>query len=106
MGFSTLQFARGAFDNLLRFRLLRNVFCRASNRARLYGVLEFLKESDFSPRLVYDIGANRGNWTRLALKFFPDAKYILFEPQDWLRESVEDLLQDGAKLVWEKSRSQ
>jgi FkbM family methyltransferase len=100
MGFTTLQFARGAFDNLLRFRLLRNAFCRASNRARLYGVFEFLKESDFSPGVVYDIGANRGNWTRLALKFFPDAKYILFEPQDWLRESVKDLLQNGGQFVW------
>ena len=51
------------------------------------------------PAHVLDVGANRGHWTRTALKFFPDAAYTLVEPQQQLRSCVEDLLQDG-KVTW------
>lgn len=35
----------------------------------------------FSPRVIVDIGASNGAWTRQILKVFPDARYELFEPQ-------------------------
>jgi FkbM family methyltransferase len=38
-----------------------------------------LKALGFAPRTVYDIGAYRGGWTRLAREVFPDAGFILFE---------------------------
>jgi FkbM family methyltransferase len=38
-----------------------------------------LKAQGFAPATVYDIGAYRGGWTRLAAQVFPDAKFILFE---------------------------
>lgn len=47
----------------------------------------------FSPNHIVDIGANRGNWTREALIYFPDAIYTLFEPQAQLKKSMKDLLQ-------------
>ena len=48
----------------------------------------------------YDVGANWGHWTRDALLVFPDASFVLFEPQDHLREHVSDLLARGDKVVW------
>ena len=33
----------------------------------------------FAPRTVYDIGAYRGGWTRLASEVFPAAQFVLFE---------------------------
>ena len=41
--------------------------------------LNRLKAQGFAPATVYDIGAYRGGWTRLAAQVFPDAKFILFE---------------------------
>jgi FkbM family methyltransferase len=50
-----------------------------------------LAQLRFKPKHVIDVGANRGNWTRTALNYFPDARYTLFEPQ-------KDLLQ-GSDLA-------
>ena len=36
-----------------------------------------LKRLGFAPKHILDIGANRGLWTREAIKFFPDARYTL-----------------------------
>ncbi len=38
-----------------------------------------LKSLGFAPAVVYDIGAHRGGWTRLAAEVFPDAQFVLFE---------------------------
>jgi len=47
-----------------------------------------LKRFGFAPRLVMDIGANHGNWTRCALQYFPEAEYVLIEPQNSLKGYV------------------
>jgi FkbM family methyltransferase len=59
-----------------------------------------LQRFGFSPRHVLDIGANHGNWTREALKYFPDAEYVLLEPQDHLKVHVQDLIDSGKKIRW------
>ncbi len=38
-----------------------------------------LKSLGFEPAVVYDIGAYRGGWTRLAAEVFPGAQFVLFE---------------------------
>ena len=38
-----------------------------------------LKALGFAPATIYDIGAYRGGWTRLAAEVFPDAAFVLFE---------------------------
>lgn len=59
-----------------------------------------LKRSGFAPRHVWDVGANHGNWTRAAIRYFPDAEYTLIEPQDALKAHVQDLIWSGNKLRW------
>jgi hypothetical protein len=63
-----------------------------------------LKRRGFSPNHIVDVGANHGYWTRTSLKYFPDVYYTLIEPQDFLRENVQDLLarEDGnsASTTW------
>jgi hypothetical protein len=34
-----------------------------------------LQQMNLRPRHIIDVGANQGNWTRTALKYFPDAMY-------------------------------
>jgi FkbM family methyltransferase len=59
---------------------------------------KILKDFDFQPKHIVDIGANHGSWTREALKHFPNAHYTLLEPQSWLKESMLDLLEKNNKI--------
>jgi FkbM family methyltransferase len=59
-----------------------------------------VKRFGFSPKNIIDVGANHGNWTRAAIKYFPDAHYTLVEPQDHLRSSIQELLDRGYKIHW------
>src|SRR5262249_17008992 len=43
---------------------------------------------------------NKGTWTRRALRFFPEARYTLIEPQDHLKMHIEDLLDCGSRVTW------
>jgi FkbM family methyltransferase len=59
-----------------------------------------LKRFGFAPKHILDIGANHGLWTREALRFFPDARYTLVEPQDYLKADIQDLIDRGSKIQW------
>jgi FkbM family methyltransferase len=68
-----------------------------------YGLDNFfplLKGYGFAPKHIIDVGANRGDWTRKAVRYFPDAQYTLVEPQDYLKKNIEDLLDAGYKIKW------
>lgn len=83
----------------LGYRIVRiEVGPRASEG--LYPFFALLKRFGFAPRHILDIGANRGLWTREAIKFFPEARYTLVEPQDELKANVQDLLDRGCKIQW------
>jgi len=62
--------------------------------------LSLLKTFGFAPKHIIDIGANKGDWTRAAIQFFPDAHYTLIEPQDKLKSHIDDLIRDGYKIRW------
>ena len=62
--------------------------------------LELLKRDGFAPKHIVDVGANRGDWTRAALQFFPDAEYTLIEPQENLKSYARDLLDGKWKIEW------
>ena len=59
-----------------------------------------LKQCSFAPRHIIDVGANRGIWTRVAIEHFPAAQYTLLEPQDHLKEYVQDLIDRGFRINW------
>jgi hypothetical protein len=58
-----------------------------------FGLLDRLR---FKASHIVDVGANQGNWTRTAVRYFPQALYTLVEPQQHLRASVQDLA-----LLWQ-----
>jgi FkbM family methyltransferase len=64
----------------------------------LINFYSILKQIEFSPKHIVDIGANHGTWTRMALVFFPDAFYTLIEPQGWLKDSIKDLTENNTKI--------
>lgn len=67
---------------------------------RLDPFFALVKRFGFTPKHILDIGANRGLWTREAIKFFPDAYYTLVEPQDHLKTHIRDLVDRGCKIRW------
>ena len=50
--------------------------------------LSGLKQRGYVPRVIYDVGAADGSWTRQALGYWPDSTYVCFEP---LAERKSDL---------------
>ena len=54
--------------------------------------LRRLRSLGFSPATIYDIGAYRGGWTRLAREVFPAAQFVLFEAN---ADHGPDLAQSG-----------
>jgi FkbM family methyltransferase len=42
--------------------------------------LSGLKQRGYVPRVVYDVGAADGSWTRKAMTYWPDSTYVCFEP--------------------------
>src|SRR5262249_28946334 len=53
-----------------------------------------LRSLGFTPAVVYDIGAYRGGWTRLAAEVFPQAQFVLFEAN---RDHAEALAATGRR---------
>lgn len=43
--------------------------------------LRFLRERGFAPACVLDVGANETWWAKLATGIFPEARFVLIEPQ-------------------------
>jgi FkbM family methyltransferase len=52
---------------------------RKADKLSHRNALTRLKAAGFAPRIIYDIGAYRGGWSRLAAEIFPTAAFILFE---------------------------
>lgn len=53
--------------------------------------LRGLKSRGFNPKVVFDVGAAKGEWTNLALRYWPIAEYTLFEPLTEHQEDLENL---------------
>jgi FkbM family methyltransferase len=51
-----------------------------------------MKTQGFTPSVVLDVGAARGDWTASCLRVFPDAHYLMFEPLPAYREELQGLV--------------
>jgi FkbM family methyltransferase len=43
----------------------------------------------FYPRSIVDVGANKGRWSEKAMTVFPEARYVLIEPQIEMTEHLD-----------------
>jgi FkbM family methyltransferase len=80
------------------FRLAR-AFAWNKRKARKLShrnALMRLESLGFAPAVIYDIGAYRGGWTRLAAEVFPDAQFVLFEAN---RDHAGELAASGRRHV-------
>ncbi|MDB5132571.1 MAG: methyltransferase, FkbM family [Mucilaginibacter sp.] len=59
-------------------------------------LLELIKKNNFTPKVIYDVGANIGTWTLLAKSFFTDAAVQAFEP---LHQHIKEFKTNTANLT-------
>tara|TARA_R110002012_G_scaffold277507_2_gene464744 strand:- start:28295 stop:29071 length:777 start_codon:yes stop_codon:yes gene_type:complete len=64
----------------------------------LHNLFSIINVPNFKIQTIYDVGANKGTWTKECLDFFPKAKYLLFEPQKDLKNDIISLLPDQADI--------
>jgi FkbM family methyltransferase len=58
----------------------------------LDNLINLIKNNNYEPKLIIDIGANHGTWSRVWKEAFSNCRFILVEPQSWLKPSFNDLL--------------
>ena len=60
--------------------------------------LMLLHRNGFDPEVVIDVGANRGRWTSMARRIFPDAAYHLIEPQHGCQPFLKDVAAASSRI--------
>lgn len=55
-------------------------------------MLRDLRLRGFSPTVILDVGANRGDWASLAASIFPGARFILIEPQHEMNDRLANFI--------------
>jgi FkbM family methyltransferase len=59
-----------------------------------------LKARGLSCKLIMDIGANQADWSKMAKKFYPEAKFCLIEPQIEMKERLESFCNGSNQSVY------
>ena len=79
----------------------------ASHMARpigvIYSFLEDVRNRGFSPRGIIDVGAHKGDWTRMAHILFPSTPALLIEPQDEMVPFLDLLCREDSNCRFVKS---
>ncbi|MFM8885285.1 MAG: FkbM family methyltransferase, partial [Chthoniobacterales bacterium] len=60
--------------------------------------LQNLRRAGFRPKEIIDAGAFRGDWTRVAQTVFPEARFLLIEPQSGCAESLRAMALPNGKV--------
>jgi len=59
--------------------------------------LEDVAARGFEPRSILDVGANKGDWSRMAAAVFPNASFLLIEPQQEMLAHLQQFCRDFPK---------
>ena len=76
--------------------MLRRALIKRLNAPDMPMALERLAVQRFSPDLIFDVGANRGDFAQLALAVWPSARVACFEP---LRHATAQIAQLAVRQV-------
>jgi FkbM family methyltransferase len=71
----------GLLPTSFKFRLKRRMACPDMRLT-----LQNLRRSGFSPSTVIDVGASDTSWSRSVAEIWPDARFILFEPNPAMKD--------------------
>ena len=68
--------------------------------ASMQALLEHLRSRKFAPKAILDVGANRGKWSRVAKRVFPEADCFMIEPQGEMRQFLDPFCQTFPGSKW------
>lgn len=72
---------------------LKNAFSKKGEKEELLtNFYSTLLQQQYQPKVIFDVGANKGTWTKHCMHYFPEATYILFEPQLNLQSAINKSL--------------
>lgn len=75
------------------------------SRATMKNSLRWLRTHDFEVGTVLDVGASNGCWSEQCMRFFPDASYVLFEPQPVHAESLDAFARKSRQRVFVEKKA-
>ncbi len=78
---------------------LRRYLARRLRGPEIPFALERLRSQGFSPSLVFDVGAYRGDFARLCLRVWPATRIACFEPQEHIRPELLRFADEHAHRV-------
>ena len=81
----------------IRYRITHNT---KLPKGDLVSTLYNFSQRGFSPKRIIDIGANRGKWSRHAMLVFPDAEYLMLEPQIEMKPHLDKLCNKATRARW------
>ncbi|MES2307862.1 MAG: FkbM family methyltransferase [Verrucomicrobiota bacterium] len=58
-----------------------------------------LKKLGFAPRMIVDVGAYEGNWTKMVYEIYPEAQFLMVEPQESKKTILQGVVQQLAPRV-------
>src|SRR5258708_31587387 len=58
------------------------------------GLLDNIKENGLSPHTIVDIGANVGDWARMASKIFPSSRMLMLDGNPDYDSALRDTVRD------------
>lgn len=54
-------------------------------------VLQILKNKQFNPKIIVDVGCGYGQWTKKMIKYYPDSEYFLFDADSNNEKKLKNL---------------
>jgi hypothetical protein len=69
----------------------------AADEVRIFSLLR--DTAGFDPKVIFDIGASNGEWSRIISEVFPNAVYHLFEPLAAIRQTTSKPWNSTCKLT-------
>ena len=74
---------------------VRRYLKKISDVPDMWNELYRLKKNHFIPKIIFDIGASNGEWTKNCRKVFPYSNYFLFEPQEEMADFLQSMETDS-----------
>lgn len=75
--------------------------CRPIGNIRSF--LEDVRARGFTPKGIIDVGAHKGDWTLMASSVYPEANFIMIEPQDEMTTYLEKICSNNPKCEYVKA---
>jgi len=58
----------------------------------MYNLLNDLKKRGLNVQMIFDVGAHKGEWSKMAKSIFPNSSIYMFEPQIEMSKNLERLI--------------